>query len=151
MGRRGPADEPIDERKEGGWRQAERQALASRRAEAARDPARYSGSGRPSIVAGEPDVVESEVGLVGHIACLDKAVSDLVRSPSQARMRLKIAIRRPITWVAIAMMVKAGAGLTKPFIVTAGALPDVVAGSHAMPTNFGVVGGDDSKSWANDG
>ena len=38
MGRRIPAGEPIDERKEGGWRQAERQALAGRRAEAARDP-----------------------------------------------------------------------------------------------------------------
>ena len=64
---------------------------------------------------------------------------------------MKIAIRHPIAWVAIAMLVKAGAGLTKPLIVTAGALPDVGAGSHAMPTNFGVVGGEDSKSWADDG
>ncbi len=132
-----------------GWRQAERQALAGRRAVAAGDPPRCSGSGRPSIVAEEPGVVDLEIGLVGHVAHLDKAVSDLARSPSQAFMLLQLAIWRPNAWVAIAMMVKAWAGLTKLLMVTAGALPDVVTGSHAMPTS--VVGSEDSKIWANDG
>ncbi len=56
----------------------ERQALASRRAEAARGAARYCGSGRQSIVAEEPDVVDFEDGIFGHIARLDKEESGLV-------------------------------------------------------------------------
>jgi hypothetical protein len=51
----------------------------------------------------------------------------------------------------MALMVKTGAGLAKLLIVTAGAFPDVVAGGRTMPTSFGVMSGEDSKSWANDG
>jgi hypothetical protein len=51
----------------------------------------------------------------------------------------------------MALMVETWAGLTKLLIVTAGALPDVVAGDCTMPTSFGVMSGEDSKSWANDG
>ena len=64
----------MDERKERAGAKTESQALVGRQIEAVCDPARCLGldSGKPSTDVEEPDAVDVEVGLAGHIARLDR-------------------------------------------------------------------------------